>query len=463
MNPNDESRLRALQSDLPGQFMTDDDRLETASRDWSGAPPSTPLAVARPDGVEDLAKILAACDRLGQGVVPQGGMTGLAAGAIPRRQDIAIATDQLVGIESIDNKAGTITLRAGTVLSQAQAAAEAEGWLLPIDLGARDSCLLGGCIANNAGGQRVIRHGTTRANLLGVEAVLPSGEVVGDLRGQIKDNTGYHLPSLFAGAEGTLGVITRAVIRLHPLPGGRLTALCALADYPAVLKLLDAARRNLPLLSAFEVMWAAHYAYNAQHLGLNPLAEPPAFAVIIETETDGSPAETDAFESFLEQVFETGIITDAALPQSERELRSIWDIREGISMDSDMPNLVNLDISARPSELGLLADRAQADLEAALPGIRVFTFGHLGDGNLHICAAPADGTEAGADFLDRVDAIVYPLVAGAGGSISAEHGIGTLKRDWLHLMRSPAELALMRRIKAAFDPNGIMNPGKLLP
>ena len=264
-----------------------------------------------------------------------------------------------------------------------------------------------------------------------------------------------------AGAEGTLGVVTRAVIRLHPRPGGRLTALCALADYAAVLQLLDEARRALPRLSAFEVMWQAHYAHNAGHLGVNPLSEPPPFSVILETETDASAAESDAFEGFLERIFEAGLITDAALPQSERELRSIWDIREGISMDADLPGLVNLDISAPASKLGGLADRAQEQLEAAMPGTRVFTFGHLGDGNLHICAAPPPG--GAEDFLNRVDAITYRLVAEAGGSISAEHGIGTLKRDWLHLMRSPAELALMRRIKAAFDPNGIMNPGKLLP
>src|SRR5690606_14001321 len=239
----------------------------------------------------------------------------------------------------------------------------------------------------NAGGQRVMRYGSTRANLLGIEAALPSGEVVGDLRGQIKDNTGYHLPGLFCGAEGTLGLVTRAVVRLHPLPAGRLTALCGLADFDAVLTLLALARRGLPRLSAFEVMWGAHFAFSANLLNARPLAEMPAFAVILETETDGSEAEAGHFQSLLEQAFEAGTIADAALPQSERELRAIWEIREGLGMDDQLPGLVNLDISAPASRLGRLAETARERLEAALPGITVLIYGHLGDGNLHITAA----------------------------------------------------------------------------
>lgn len=460
MSDSTQTRLAALLAEAPGRWLTGDARPAAARVDWSGGEGQMPLAVARPDSTAEAAAMLAVCDRLGQGVVPQGGMTGLAGGAVPRAEDVAIATDRLAGIEHIDRESGTVTLGAGTILSQAQAACAAEGWLLPIDLGARDSARIGGCIATNAGGQRVLRHGSTRANLLGIEAALPSGEVVGDLRGQIKDNTGYHLPSLFCGAEGTLGLVTRAVIRLHPLPAGRLTALCGLADFDAVLALLAQARRALPRLSGFEVMWGAHFAFSAGLLNARPLAEMPAFAVILETETDGGPAEAAAFQSLLEQAFEAGTIADATLPQSERETRAIWEIREGIGMDAHLPGLVNLDISAPASRLGRLAETARAGLEAALPGITVLIYGHLGDGNLHITAAQPGFA---ADFAHRVDAVVYPLVAQAGGSISAEHGIGTHKRDWLHLMRSPAELALMRRIKAGFDPNGIMNPGKLLP
>lgn len=458
-DPN-QTRLAAVMTEAPSRWLTGDDRPASARVDWSGGEGNLPLAVARPENAAEAAAILAACDRHGQTVVPQGGMTGLAGGAIPRPQDIAIATDRMTGIEHIDRESGTVTLRAGTILSDAQKAVEAEGWLLPIDLGARDSCRVGGCIANNAGGQRVMRHGSTRANLLGIEAALPSGEVVGDLRGQIKDNTGYHLPSLLCGAEGTLGLVTRAVVRLHPLPAGRLTALCGLADFDAVLALLSAARRGLPRLSAFEVMWGDHFRLNAELLNARPLAEMPGFAVILETETDGSPVEAEAFESLLAQAFEGGVIADAVLPKSQQELRRIWEIREGVEMDAQLPGLVNLDISAPASKLGRLAEAARAQLEAALPGIRVLIYGHLGDGNLHITAAQPG---FGPDFAHRVDETVYPLVAAEGGSISAEHGIGTHKRDWLHLMRTPAELALMRRIKAAFDPNGIMNPGKLLP
>ena len=457
---SDQTRLNSVMAQTPACWLTGADRPATSRVDWSGGEGQLPLAVARPETTAQLATILAACDRHRQPVVPQGGMTGLAGAAVPRAQDVAIATDRMTGVEHIDRDSGTITLRAGTILSEAQRAAEAEGWLLPIDLGARDSCRLGGCIATNAGGQRVLRHGSTRANLLGIEAVLPSGEVAGDLRGQIKDNTGYHLPSLFCGAEGTLGVITRTVLRLHPLPAGRLTALCGLSDYASVLALLALARNGLPRLSGFEVMWGAHFAFNADLLGLRPLSGMPGFAVILESETDGSAAEAEHFQSLLEQAFESGIIADATLPQSERETRSIWDIREGLGMDEHLPGLVNLDISAPAAKLGHLAEAARQQLEAALPGIIVLIYGHLGDGNLHITAAQPDH---GPDFAHQVDAVVYPLVAAEGGSISAEHGIGTHKRDWLHLMRTPSDLALMRRIKVAFDPNGIMNPGKLLP
>ncbi|MDO5603743.1 MAG: FAD-binding oxidoreductase [Paracoccus sp. (in: a-proteobacteria)] len=452
--------LTDLAATAPEGVSRDPARREAARADWSGAPAEAPLAVVRPRTTAEAALILAACDRHRQPVVPQGGLTGLAGAANTRASDIALATDALTGIESLDREAGTITLRAGTPLAIAQAAADAEGWLLPIDLGARDSARIGGCIATNAGGLRVLRHGLTRANLLGVELVLPSGAVVGDLRGLGKDNTGYHLPSLVCGAEGTLGLVTRAVIRLHPCPAGRLTALCGLPDFAAVLALMGRARAELPGLSAFEVMWGAHYAFNSEAEGLRLLSAPPPFAVILEAETDTSPREAEAFEALLAHAFEDGIIADAMLPQSERELRQIWTIREGLAMDRLLPGLVNLDISAPPARLGDLAEAARAALIAAMPGVVVLIYGHLGDGNLHITAARP---EAGADFVHHVDAVVYPLVAAAGGSISAEHGIGLLKRDWLHLMRRPEELTLMRAIKSAFDPNGIMNPGKLIP
>lgn len=453
------SRLKPFEDQLQSPLISGAALPQSSACDWSAVAPCLPVALARPRDVTEAAAFLAQCSKHQQPVVLQGGMTGLAGGATPQHDDIAVSSSHLRGIGHIDRDAGTITLAAGTTLAEAQAAAEAEGWLFPLDLGARDSAQIGGSIANNAGGLRVLRHGSIRANLLGVEAALPNGEVISELRGLIKDNTGYSFSGLFCGSEGTLGLLTRAVFKLQPLPAGRLTALCGLADYASVLQFLALARKDLPRLSAFEVMWGDHFRFNSEAESLRLLEQHPAFAVILETETDMSATEYSRFEDLLSQAFEAGILTDAMLPQSQADLADIWKIREGLVMDSLLPGLVNLDISAPAPVLGSLAEELRSALAQNIAGITVLIYGHLADGNLHITASVP---QPDAGFSAGVDSVVYPMVAAAGGSISAEHGIGTLKRDWLHLMRSPAELALMKSIKSVFDPAGIMNRGKLL-
>ncbi len=407
-----------------------------------------PLALLRPASVSEISKALEICHRHGQPVVPQGGMTGLAGGANCRPGDVALSLTRFQGVEEIDPVAGAMVVRAGTVLETAQNAARDAGFLLPIDLGARGSCQIGGNIATNAGGLRVIRHGTVRENLLGLEAVQADGTVLSHLSRMRKDNTGYDLRHLLAGSEGTLAVITRAVLRLRPLPSGIETAVCALENYDAVLALMNGARGQVTL-SAFEVMWADFFELCG---GRRLFAHTPPFAVIIETEGGG-------LEPLLEKAIEEGTILDALIAQSHAEARRFWEVREGALPEAHVNDIVNFDISLPTAGMDDYVQGCRANISAALPHARSFFFGHIGDGNLHIMVEVPGFADADVHDVDR---IAYDLVREAGGTISAEHGIGTLKRDWLGHSRSPAELAAMRAIKRALDPAGILNPDKVL-
>lgn len=407
-----------------------------------------PLALLRPASVSEISKALEICHRHGQPVVPQGGMTGLAGGANCRPGDVALSLTRFQGVEEIDPVAGAMVVRAGTVLETAQNAARDAGFLLPIDLGARGSCQIGGNIATNAGGLRVIRHGTVRENLLGLEAVQADGTVLSHLSRMRKDNTGYDLRHLLAGSEGTLAVITRAVLRLRPLPSGIETAVCALENYDAVLALMNGARGQVTL-SAFEVMWADFFELCG---GRCLFAQTPPFAVIIETEGGG-------LEPLLEKAIEEGTILDALIAQSHAEARRFWEVREGALPEAHVNDIVNFDISLPTAGMDDYVQGCRANISAALPHARSFFFGHIGDGNLHIMVEVPGFADADVHDVDR---IAYDLVREAGGTISAEHGIGTLKRDWLGHSRSPAELAAMRAIKRALDPAGILNPDKVL-
>ncbi|MBK1869193.1 FAD-binding oxidoreductase [Aestuariivirga sp. YIM B02566] len=415
-----------------------------------------PKAVLRPATVDAVATALRVCNAHRQSVVPQGGLTGLAGGASPQAGDFALSLERLTGIEEIDEAAQTMTVKAGTPLEVAQKAAEAAGFLLAIDLGARGSCQIGGNLSTNAGGIRVIRHGVTRDNVLGLEVALADGTVLTMLNKMVKNNTGYDLRQLFIGAEGTLGIITRAVLRLKPLPEGRATALLALASYDDVVRLLKRAQRELGGLSAFEAMWRSYFSVTAKAENIPLFAEEPDFAVIIETEGADQAAP---LEAFLEGALTDGLINDALIAQSEKERRAFWIVREGLVMDR-LPSIVNLDVSLAIGDLGRFAEACDAALKARFAEAYVSFYGHIGDSNMHIAVSVAGASEAD---LHEIDEIVYRIVAQYHGSISAEHGIGTLKRDYLGYSRKPEELDVMRRIKTALDPNGILNPGKVLP
>ena len=454
--PDMHAFLAALSQILDESTLLVGERIPTKSRsDTSLSGRHVPVAYVRPASVEQISATLRICNDHRIPVVVQGGMTGLAGGANPTENSVVLSLDRLAGIEEIDTAAGTMTLKAGTVLEVAQRAAEEAGFLLPIDLGSRGSCQIGGNIATNAGGIRVIRHGVTRDNILGLEAVLADGTVISSLNRLRKNNTGYDLKHLFVGSEGTLGVITRAVIRLQPLPVGKATALVALPTYENAVQLLARAQAGLVGLTAFEIMWDSYFSFSSTGEGLQLFDHSHPFAVIVEQ--SGTP-DNEALEAFLGAMFEKGLIEDALIAQSEKESRQFWAVREGAAYDR-LPDLINFDVSIPVGQLGDFAQACEQALRAKYPEAHIAFFGHMGDSNLHIAVSVGASDEA---TLHAFDEITYGVVRDFAGSISAEHGIGVLKRDFLHYSRSPEELALMRAIKKTLDPNGILNPGKVL-
>ncbi|HEF5155219.1 FAD linked oxidase domain-containing protein [Burkholderia multivorans] len=427
---------------------------------YNERPGVRPRALVRPRSVDEVSRALALCARLAQPVVPQGGLTGLARGAVALGGEVVLSMERFAGIDALDAAAGTLTVRAGTPLQVVQEAADAAGFTFGVDLGARGSCQIGGMLATNAGGTRAIRYGTMREQVLGLEAVLADGTVVSSMNRMLKNNAGYDLKQLFIGSEGTLGVVTRAVLRLHPKLAAPATALCRVRDYGAVVALWNR-MRTLPELVSFEAMWPAFYDYVARHTPgvAAPFAADGGFAVLIECATSAPGRDARAaLETALADAIDAGLADDAVLATSERQARDLWTLREGLAIDA-LPNLVNFDVSLPTGDLGAFAARCDAALRARWPDIVCLCFGHVGDGNVHIGVSLAATTDAGADEIDRR---VYAIVREMGGSVSAEHGIGVLKRDYLAHTRSDAEIALMRTLKAALDPGGILNPGKVL-
>jgi FAD/FMN-containing dehydrogenase len=428
--------------------------------DWSAVDPTQPKALIRPRSTAEVATALRLCHAAGQFIVPQGGLTGLAGGATPRAGNIALSLERLSGIEEIDVAAATMTLGAGTILETAQRAADDAGFLLALDLGARGSCQIGGNLSTNAGGNRVIRYGMAREQVLGLEVVLADGQIVTSLNKMLKNNAGYDIKQIFVGAEGTLGIITRAILRLHPKPLSQSTAFCALADYAAVVALLRRAQSELGGISAFEVMWHDFYDFVANHptIKQKPLADKFPFYVLIEQSGSDPQSDTVRFESVLAKAMADGAILDAVVAQSEQAARDFWLIREGHAIDT-MPLVINFDVSLPIGEIDRFAVSCRAALQARWPkSLNVF-YGHIGDSNLHVSVMISN---QGAEVMHAVDDVVYGAVRQMAGSVSAEHGVGTLKRSYLSYSRSAAELAVMRQLKQALDPKGILNPGKLL-
>ena len=424
-----------------------------AAGDMSGTGGQPPLALIRPRSTAEVSAALKLCHAASVPVIAQGGMTGLAGGANPSGPEIALSLARLRGIEEVDTASATMVVKAGTPLEECQKAATENGLFLALDLGSRGSCTIGGNLSTNAGGIRVIRYGMAREQVLGLEAVLADGTVLTSMNRMLKNNAGYDLKQLFIGSEGTLGIITRAVLRLHPPPGEIATMLCAVSSYVQVVALLRHAQERLGGVVAFEAMWQDYFRFNADALKLRFFEDDHPFCVILE-----STAGVERIESFLAAALEDGLIADALIARSSREAREIWSVREGHPIEA-MPNLLNFDVSL---PIGLIGDYAEACTAALLkrwPAAHVSFYGHVGDSNVHICVSTLYGE---GEDMHSVDDIVYGVLGHYHGSISAEHGIGTLKRPYLHLSRSTEELALMRTLKHALDPKGILNPGKVI-
>lgn len=429
---------------------------------YNEEPSHPPLALARPRTVEEVSQVLRLCHRLGLAVVPQGGLTGLAGGAVPLNGEVLLSLERLSGIEEIDPSAGTVTVKAGTVLQTVQEAVRAVGFDLGYDLGARGSCQIGGNLATNAGGNRAIRYGVVRDQVLGLEVVLADGTVISSLNKMLKNNTGYDLKHLFIGSEGTLGVITRAVLKLHPRLDATSTCLCVAPDYASVVEVWHRTRTQLPDICSYEVMWSGFYHYvTTKTPGLPvPIEAQDGYYILMECATTAREAEASAerLKSCLDGLFESGLLVDAVLAGSLQQAEELWTLREGLAID-ELPNLINYDVSLPIGQIGEFAERCEQAVLACWPQATSVFFGHIGDSNVHIGVSVAPLPPGG---VKDVDSVVYDVVRQMAGAISAEHGIGTHKKPYLDFSRSPAELALMRTLKAALDPAGMLNPGKVL-
>ena len=432
-------------------------------RDWSTPAPVKPLALVRPRQTSEVAVAVRLCHAAGVPVVPQGGMTGLCGGATPIAKGVAISLERMTGIEEIDLATATATVRAGTPLEAIQDAVDTAGFLLPLDLGARGSCAIGGNISTNAGGNRVVRYGMTRDMILGLEVVLPDGTVLNSLNKLVKNNTGYDLKQLFIGAEGTLGIVTRAVVKLQPKPAFFTAAVCGLPDFAAVVRLLQGARAGLGgTLSAFEVMWPDFYELmTTKAPGVRtPLVGRHGRYVLLEAQGADEAFENPRFEAFLERMLEAGIIEDAAVARSAADVRAFWGLRDAVSeFDHILGPSTGFDVSLPTGEMDEFVAEVSSATADRFPAKEQVSFGHVGDGNIHmVFHVPGLEPQPKAEIQE----IVYGIVRRRHGSISAEHGIGLLRRPYIGHTRSPEELALMRTIKAAIDPTNIMNPGRIL-
>jgi FAD/FMN-containing dehydrogenase len=454
--------IETLQKNLPaGSLLIADQVGERYAVDFSAERPCLPGAVVRPADTAEVSRTLAICDKLGQPVVVQGGMSGLSGGATPLPGEISISLERMSGIEELDPLGGTATVLAGTPLQVLQEAAADADMLFPLDLGARGSCTIGGNIATNAGGNQVIRFGMMRALVLGLEAVLADGTVVSSMNKMLKNNAGYDLKQLFIGSEGTLGIVTRAVVRLFPKQPERTTAICAVAGFDEMLELLKRLKADLGgSLSAFEAMWESYFGYVIDHVETisDPFDTRYPINVLIETESTDASGDLERFERALERALEDGVLIDAVVAQSAKDRSEFWNIRDGIGEITPMMKpVLSFDVSMPINDMREFIDEVDAQFQAAFDNVTSLVFGHIGDNNLHITA-----TTGRKEDFEEISRIVYETTGRHSGSVAAEHGVGVMRKPYLHLSRSEAELDLMRRLKAALDPNAILNPERVI-
>ncbi|KAB2969295.1 FAD-binding oxidoreductase [Zoogloea sp.] len=464
--------VAALQALLgPSHCLVDAADMAPWLTDWRGRYSGRALAVVRPQDTAQVAEVVRLCRAAGVAIVPQGGNTGLCGGATPLMDGrcIVLNVSRLRRVREVDPANNTLTIEAGATLAEAQAAAAAVDRLFPLSLASEGSCEVGGVISTNAGGVQVLRYGNTRDLVLGLEVVLPSGEVWSGLRGLRKDNTGYDLKHLFIGAEGTLGIVTAATLKLFPRPRATATAWLAVETPAKAVELLGRLRELAgDRVSAFELVGRPALELVLQHIGgvRDPLPASHPWYVLAEMTDSGEQAALEALlEDALARAQLEGCLLDGVVAASGQQAADLWRLRENVSEAQKREGFsIKHDISVPVSAIPEFLARAGQALENCYPGIRIVAFGHVGDGNLHYNQSQPV-REENAAFIARtaeVGRVVHDIVHSLHGSISAEHGIGQLKRDLLVRYKSPVEMAMMQGVKALFDPGGIMNPGKLL-
>jgi len=464
--------IRALTEVVGAPYLlADADAMAPYLTDWRGRYRGTALAVLRPANTGEVAAVVRLCADAGVAMVPQGGNTGLCGGATPLQagRSVVISLSRLNHVRTVDAGNNTLVVEAGCTLAAVQAAAAEAERLFPLSLASEGSCEIGGNLSTNAGGVHVLRYGNMRELVLGLEVVLPDGRVWDGLRALRKDNTGYDLKQLFIGAEGTLGIITAAVLKLFPRPRVRATGWVAVADPQAAVTLLGRLRDVCgDRVSAFEIIGRSALSLVLKHLpgARAPLADDPEWAVLVELADTAEDAGLDALlERELGAALETGLAVDAALAANLSQAQALWALRENISEAQRIEGVsIKHDISVPVSRIPEFLARAGTLLRARWPEVRIVAFGHIGDGNLHYNLSRPDAQD-NARFIattSEVNRLVHDLVCELGGSISAEHGLGQLKREEVIRYKSALELELMRAVKTSLDPRGLMNPGKVI-
>ena len=429
---------------------------------WKTDIPLTALAVVFPRSTEEVSAIMQLCHKNNQEVVVHGGVTNLVGGTQTQKKQLVVSLEKMNSIEEVDEKSRTISVQAGVILENAIDAANDKNLFLPLSFGAKGSAQVGGVVSTNAGGLRVFRYGMTRQMVLGLEAVLPDGTIISSLKKIIKDNSGYDLKQLFIGAEGTLGIITKIIFRLQEKPLSRSSAIVGLDRYENVIALLKFMEKGLAgTLSGFELMWQRTYIAMTSSPDLSPPI-PTTFPYYVFIESLGGDAATDfsRLEDLIAQAFENELIGDGVLAQSERELQSIWKIREDVSVLADLAQYdQHFDISLPIPVIGKEIDAAIEQLEQLDFVEKIFPFGHVADGNIHFIIGKKENSP---EIIDAINAIIYGCLERNRGSVSAEHGIGLDKKKYLSTSRTENEINLMRTLKRALDPKNILNPGRII-
>ena len=456
-----------------GNVLTNGD-LSAYEQDWRKRETGKSLAVVRPADTPEVAAVVKACAAAGVSIVPQGGNTGMVVGSTPDASgtQVVLSLQRMNQVRALDGANLTVTVDAGCVLQSIQETCEAGGFLFPLSMASEGSCTIGGNLGTNAGGTQVVRYGNTRELCLGLEVVTPQGEIWDGLSGLRKDNTGYDLRHLMIGSEGTLGVITGAIMKLYPLPAAQLTAFAAVPSLEAAVQLLGLAHQHLSAgLTGFEVMGTFALSLVTKHfpqlrVPFQDRTDTPYCVVLENSDQESEAHARERFERLLEVAMEQGCVMDAVVAESITQARALWHIRESIPLAQAQEGLnIKHDISIAVSRIPEFVRLTDAQLQLAYPGARLVNYGHLGDGNLHYNVQAPAGADAEAFLREDekgVNTIVYDMVDRFNGSISAEHGVGSLKREKLEQHKSPVALDMMRAIKQALDPKNTMNPGRVL-